>query len=206
MNYNLSMENEIATLQARSTPPRLLLHACCAPCTSGCLDRVLPFFDVTVFYLNPNITEEAEYRLRAEELQRLLPLMPGPDGRVASYAEGPYEPDAWLSAVAGLEEEPEGGARCAVCFRERLRASARYAAEHGFEYLTTTLTLSPLKNAALLNAIGEEEAQAAGVKWLPSDFKKKDGYKHSIERSREFGLYRQDYCGCVFSRRDRERE
>ena len=203
MNGNRLMEAYIETLQARSETPRLLLHACCAPCSSGCLDRVTPYFDVTVFYYNPNITEEAEYRLRAEELKRLLSDMPEAAG--VKYAEGPYDPQAWLAAVAGLENEPEGGKRCAVCFRMRLREACRYAAEHGFTHVTTTLTLSPLKNAELLNAIGGEEASAAGVVWLPSDFKKKDGYKRSLERSKAYGLYRQDYCGCAFSKRDAAR-
>ena len=199
-NYARELDNIIDDLQAQGSIPRLLLHVCCAPCSSACLEFLRQYFDVTVFYYNPNITEEEEYRLRAAEEQRLIEAYNGLDARSINYTEGAYEPEVYLERIAGLEDEPEGGKRCTECFSMRLEESAKKAAEEGFDFFTTTLTISPLKDADRLNTIGEHYGRVFGVPFLPSDFKKKDGYKRSIELSREYGLYRQDYCGCVFSK------
>ncbi|MBQ6680163.1 MAG: epoxyqueuosine reductase QueH [Lachnospiraceae bacterium] len=196
-NYQKELEGVINGLEDRV--PSLLLHACCAPCSSYVLEYLSAWFDITVFYYNPNITEEEEYRHRAEEEKRLIREMPL--SRPVRFLEGPYEPERFLKEAAGLEGEKEGGRRCEKCFRLRLDKTAETAAKGGFDYFTTTLTISPLKNAALLNTIGEETAGIYGVRFLPSDFKKKNGYQRSIVLSKEYGLYRQDYCGCVFSRR-----
>ena len=195
-NYGKELDEIIKGLERT---PTLLLHACCAPCSSYVLEYLSQYFEITLFYYNPNITEEAEYRLRVSEARRLLSEMDLK--HPAHFLEGKYEPERFLEAVKGLEKEPEGGARCAVCFRLRLEEAAKEAAKGGYDFFTTTLTISPLKNAPLLNAIGEKAAAGAGLAWLPSDFKKKGGYQRSIELSKEYGLYRQDYCGCVFSKR-----
>ena len=199
--------------------PRLLLHSCCAPCSSHVMEYLREYFALTVFYYNPNITVSEEYEKRLMEEKRLIEAynrqvetrdFTGMHSTAAAkrigILEAAYDPEAWFEAVRGLEECPEGGDRCSVCFEMRLRASARAAAGKGhslgrFDYFTTTLTISPLKNAAKLNEIGQRMAAEYGVSWLPSDFKKKDGYKRSIELSRKFGLYRQNYCGCVFSQK-----
>ena len=192
--------------------PRLLLHSCCAPCSSHVLEYLRESFDVTVFFYNPNITEDGEYEKRLREEKRLIRAyneqvergdfegMRSTSGASKiEILEAPYDPEKYLESVRGLEHCREGGERCAVCFRLRLSATASAAREGGYDFFTTTLTISPLKDAPLLNAIGEEAAEAYGVPFLPSDFKKKDGYKRSIELSREYGLYRQDFCGCPFS-------
>ncbi len=202
-NYQKEMER-ITKSFAPGDKPRLLLHSCCAPCSSAVLETVAPYFALTVYYYNPNIAPREEYQKRVEEQKRLLLQMPLP-GPV-DFLEGPYEPDCFLQAVKGLEMVPEGGARCEKCFRLRLRKAAEAAKEGSFDFFTTTLTVSPLKNAPLLNQIGEEMAAKYGVRWLPSDFKKKEGYKRSITLSHQYGLYRQDYCGCAFSKRERMEE
>ena len=202
-NYQKEMER-ITKSFAPGDKPRLLLHSCCAPCSSAVLETVAPYFALTVYYYNPNIAPREEYQKRVEDQKRLLLQMPLP-GPV-DFLEGPYEPDCFLQAVKGLEMVPEGGARCEKCFRLRLQKAAEAAKEGGFDFFTTTLTVSPLKNAPLLNQIGEEMAAKYGVRWLPSDFKKKEGYKRSITLSHQYGLYRQDYCGCAFSKRERMEE
>lgn len=199
INYQKKMEEMLAEIRKTGEVPRLLLHSCCAPCSSRCLEVLSEHFLITDYYYNPNITDEEEYRKRAEELQRLIGAMPFP--HEVTYAEGPFEPEAFFRAAEGLEEEPEGGRRCCACFRLRLFEAARFAAEAGIPYLTTSLTISPLKDAQLLNTIGEEAAERFGITWLPSDFKKKDGYRRSVALSEEYGLYRQNYCGCIFSKR-----
>ena len=204
VNYQLELEKELKRLPDRHR--RLFLHSCCAPCSSYCLEYLRQYFDITVFYYNPNITFPEEYRHRVEEQKRLIGEMnarPDSCGRI-SFVEGAYEPARFLEAARGLEDCPEGGERCFACYALRLSEAARTAAEGGYDYFTTTLSISPLKNAAKLNAIGEELARQYGVPYLTSDFKKKNGYKRSTELSREYGLYRQDYCGCVFSKRERE--
>ncbi|MCD7777314.1 MAG: epoxyqueuosine reductase QueH [Clostridiales bacterium] len=162
------------------------------------------FFNKTVFYYNPNIYPESEYYKRVSEIKRFLGEIPLKNK--AELLEGEYKPSDFYKTVKGLENIREGGERCFACFRLRLRAAAETAAREGFDFLTTTLTISPLKNAQVLNEIGFEEAERAGVRWLPSDFKKKDGYKHSIELSAKYNLYRQDYCGCVFSLEERRQQ
>ncbi|MDO4477674.1 MAG: epoxyqueuosine reductase QueH [Lachnospiraceae bacterium] len=183
-------------------PPRLFLHSCCAPCSSYCLQYMADYFAVTDFYYNPNITEKPEFVKRSRELERLISEMPL--HYPVTYVEGPYEPKRFFEAVKGFEDVPEGGERCFICYEMRLRESARLAAEGSYDYFTTTLTISPLKNSAKLNEIGRRLEAEYGVKWLPSDFKKKNGYLTSIELSKQYELYRQNYCGCVFSRREAE--
>lgn len=198
VNYQKELDRIIDGLGQQGEPPRLLLHVCCAPCSSYCLEYLSEYFDITVYYYNPNISKKEEYLKRLAEEERYISVKEFK--RPVKLTESNYDPQEFFDAVRGLEKEPEGGLRCRECFRLRLEASAKKAKELGFEWFTTTLTISPLKNAAMLNEIGAEMGEKYGVKWLPSDFKKKEGYKRSIELSREYGLYRQDYCGCVFSR------
>lgn len=193
-NYQRQMDALIASLKGR---PSLLLHSCCGPCSSSVLQTLAGFFEVTVFYCNPCIAPEAEYLHRLQEQERLLREMPF-ETAVPLLADT-YDHAAFLEAVAGLEAEPEGGARCTVCFRKRLSRTAQVAKAQGFDYFGTTLTVSPHKDATRLNAIGQELAQEYGVSFLPSDFKKKDGYRRSIELSKQYDLYRQEFCGCEFS-------
>ncbi len=267
-NYQKELEQMIERIgAAKECPPTLFLHSCCAPCSSYVLEYLRQYFRITVFYFNPNITEDAEYCKRVEEQKRLIAayneeltkmVSANPDGvaeqdaiakqyagamqhvgavedavavqeavaeqyaglvqdtgtvhgadrqqaESAAYRidviEGDYEPQRFYEMAKGLEQCPEGGERCFACYELRLRETAKLAREGGYDYFTTTLSISPLKNAAKLNEIGEKLAQEYGAVWLPSDFKKKDGYKRSIELSKEYGLYRQDYCGCVYSKR-----
>ncbi|MBR6321863.1 MAG: alanine racemase [Lachnospiraceae bacterium] len=199
-NYQKELDHILAGMTREA--PRLFLHACCAPCSSYVLEYLSEYFEITVFYYNPNISPEEEYRLRTAEVQRLISEM-NPRHPI-HFVEGEYNSALFYEAVRGLEKEPEGGARCEKCFRLRLYETARLAKEGGYDYFATTLTISPLKNAALLNEIGEEAAKEFGVPFLPSDFKKRGGYQRSIELSREHGLYRQDFCGCVFSQFEAE--
>lgn len=203
INYQIEMERELARIEASGRRPRLLLHSCCAPCSSYVLEALNAKFDMTVYYYNPNIQPLEEFERRVAELRRLVQALPH-EGDI-EVIRGAYDAEAFLNLCKGLEEAPEGGARCERCFRMRLEASAKLAAARGEDYFTTSLTISPLKNAQLLNAIGQEMGARYGVAWLPSDFKKKNGYKRSCELSELYGLYRQDYCGCVFSRMARDR-
>ena len=188
----------------RAESRRLLLHSCCGPCSTAVIERLLPDYDITVFYYNPCITDREEYekrkRTQIQFLQALNENACGESCRV-DFVEGDYDPERYLSLVQGLEGEPEGGARCTVCFRMRLAVSAAYAAEHGFPLFTTTLTVSPHKNYPLISSIGKEEAEKHRVAFLDMDFKKKAGFQRSVQLSKEYGLYRQDFCGCEFSRR-----
>ncbi len=193
-DYQRDMERIIENLRGR---PSLLLHVCCAPCASAALERVSPFFDVTLFYCNPNTWPEEEYEKRFLEIPKLLRLN-GLAGSV-NVIKREYDPAPFTAAVRGLEGEPEGGARCPECFNLRLRRTADEAKSQGYDYFATTLTVSPHKNAAVINAIGREISADTGVAWLPSDFKKRDGYLRSIRLSKEYGLYRQCYCGCEYS-------
>ena len=197
VNYQIELEKIIKENENNGIVPTLLLHSCCAPCSSYCLEYLASYFRITDFYYNPNITEEEEYRKRETELARLIEEQP--HLHKVAFLRGNYEPEKFFEISSGLENCPEGGERCFRCYALRLRETARIAAEKGFDYFTTTLTISPLKNAQKLNQIGLELASEYGVKWLPSDFKKKNGYLRSIELSKEYGLYRQDYCGCVYS-------
>jgi len=202
INYNLEMEKELIRLKKEGRRPVLVLHSCCAPCSSAVLERLHEAFELVVFYYNPNISPEAEFRHRAEEQKRLVSEMPlSADVRVV---EGEYDPRRFYELVRGHEEDPEGGERCGICFEMRLRKTAQYARSIGAEYFTTTLSISPLKNAQRLNELGGAIARELGLRYLLSDFKKKDGYRRSCVLSEEHGLYRQDFCGCVFSRMERE--
>lgn len=203
INYQKELEKVIERLPGagEGSVPRVLLHSCCAPCSSYVLEYLSRYFYITVFYFNPNISEEEEYRKRAAEQKRLIEVYNGEKkGYPISVVEGDYVPEIFFAMAKGLESCPEGGERCLSCFRLRLQETARRAAREGCDYFATTLTVSPLKNAAKLNEIGEALAQEYGVAWLPSDFKKKEGYKRSIELSAQYGLYRQNYCGCIYSR------
>ena len=200
-NYQKELEKIISENEKDGTVPRLLLHACCAPCSSYCLEYLSQFFSITVLFYNPNIYPEEEFSKRAQEEKRLISALKTKNE--INFVQCDFDPSEFYNAVKGLEDCREGGERCRKCFELRLRKTAAYAKEKGFDYFTTTLTISPLKNAEVLNEIGEKAAEEHGIKHLPSDFKKKGGYQRSIALSKEFGLYRQDYCGCVFSlRRD----
>ena len=210
MNRNYSRELEKILGDKEEKGKELFLHSCCAPCSSYVLEYLRPFFRITVFYYNPNITEEEEYRKRAEEQKRLIREFNRQikEKEIEAYpikvAEGPYEKQQFFDYIRGLEQCREGRERCYVCYEMRLRKTAEWAKEAGADYFTTTLSISPLKNAAKINEIGETLSKEYKVDFLPSDFKKKDGYKRSVELSREYELYRQDYCGCVFSKTERE--
>ncbi|MBQ1517862.1 MAG: epoxyqueuosine reductase QueH [Clostridia bacterium] len=198
INYQKELEKVLIQIQNRDKTPTLLLHSCCAPCSSYVIEYLSNYFYITVFYYNPNISPEAEYRFRSSEQKRLISSM---DTKYpVSFAEEEYDCRQFFSAVKGLEKEPEGGKRCEKCFELRLQRTAQKALQEQFDYFTTTLTISPLKNAPLLNTIGISLAEKFGINWLPCDFKKKGGYKRSIELSKEYDLYRQNYCGCVFSK------
>ena len=197
VNYDKLMQEELRGARDK----RLLLHSCCAPCSSHCLSELSPQIGVTVLYYNPNLDCAGEYEKRKREQLRFLR-----ETGLADFLDCDYAPEDYLAAVRGLEEEKEGGARCAVCFRLRLERTAREAKARGFDYFATTLTVSPLKNAKLINTIGFAVAEEVGVKYLPSDFKKRGGYLHSVRLSEKYGLYRQDYCGCAFSKAERERQ
>jgi len=203
ISYQKQLDIIIYSEREKARRPSLLLHSCCAPCSSYVLEYLTAFFDVTVYFFNPNIHPEEEYRRRIEEQKNLIASMKlaGPVG----FIEGPYDAPGYFAMVKGLEEEPEGGRRCILCYKLRLDSTARLAWERGFDYFTTTLTISPIKNALVLNEIGSELGLRYGVQYLYSDFKKKGGFQRSVELSRLYGLYRQDYCGCLFSRRMRRK-
>lgn len=198
-NYQRELDQIIEKIKKEGEAPTLLLHSCCAPCSSYVLEYLAEYFQITVFYYNPNIYPDEEYEKRVKEQQRFIKSLPV--RYPVAFIEGDFEKEKFYEAVKGLEKEKEGGERCFACYRLRLGKTAEFAAELQTDYFTTTLTISPLKNAEKLNEIGERLSGQYGVAWLPSDFKKKNGYKRSTELSREYGLYRQDYCGCVFSRR-----
>ena len=200
MNYQKLLDVKLEEIVRGGKRPRLLLHACCAPCSSYVVEYLTEYFDTTLFYYNPNIYPADEYHKRGLQFEKLL----SEAGRDTGLVVCDYTPDAFSDAVRSLESEPEGGTRCAVCFRLRLEKSAAYAKENGFDYFTTTLSVSPHKNSGLLNEIGGEAAQKHGVDFLFSDFKKKDGYKRSLVLSSEYDLYRQDYCGCKYSIRQHD--
>ena len=214
-NYQKELDKIIEGFGAdEKNAPTLFLHSCCAPCSSYVLEYLRRYFRITVFYYNPNISMESEYQKRVKEQKRLIaayneqvPVQAGAhEGKEEicypiNIIEGDYEPQVFFQIAKGLEQCREGGERCFACYELRLRKTAETAAEGGFDFFTTTLTISPLKNAKKLNEIGEKLEKEYGVRWLVSDFKKRDGYKRSIELSKEYGLYRQDYCGCVYSRR-----
>ena len=201
INYQKELDKVIEVLQRQGRVPRLLLHSCCAPCSSYVLEYLSRYFEITVFYYNPNIYPPEEFGKRVEEQKRLIAQLPAE--HPISFLDGPYEPERFYEMARGLEQVPEGGARCFKCYRLRLTETAEMARAGKYDYFTTTLSISPLKNAEKLNEIGGQLAKDYGVDYLYSDFKKRNGYKRSTELSREYGLYRQDYCGCVFSMRER---
>ena len=194
VNYHREMERTISSIKKTGEKPKLLMHSCCAPCSSACIERVKDYFDLVIYYYNPNIDGVEEYQKREAEQERLCTALG------VGFIGSKYDKNQFLSKVSGLENEKEGGARCSVCYELRLEETAKKAVELGCNYFTTTLTVSPLKDAERLNSIGFKLAEKYGVKFLPSDFKKKGGYLRSIELSREYGLYRQNYCGCEFSK------
>ncbi len=198
INYQKELDKVIEEIKQNNKTPTLLMHACCAPCSSYCLEYLSQYFNISIFYYNPNISYKEEYEYRLSEVKRLISLMDLKNP--VNIIDSEYVPNDFYKAVKGLENEPEGGRRCEQCFRLRLNASAIAAKNTGADYFTTTLTISPLKNADLLNKIGAELAEEYGVNWLYSDFKKREGYKRSIVLSRQYNLYRQNYCGCIFSK------
>lgn len=207
VNYQKELEKILERYSTEPADiPTLLLHSCCAPCSSYCLEYLCKYFAITVFYYNPNISMEEEYRKRVEEQKRLISAYnEAQKGYHISIREGDYNPGLFFEMAKGYETCPEGGERCFKCFDLRLRKTANEAKKGGYDYFATTLTISPLKNAEKINEIGQQLAAEYGVSWLPSDFKKKNGYKRSIELSAEYDLYRQDYCGCAYSKAERER-
>ena len=204
MNYQKELEKLIERLQKQEKVPKLLLHSCCAPCSSYVLEYLSNYFEITVFYYNPNIFPENEYTKRILEQQMLIGDMNFK--YPVSFIAGNYDRNRFFEIAEGLEHLKEGGERCFRCYELRLEEAARIAKEAEFDYFTTTLSISPLKNADKLNEIGTKVGRKYDVAYLQSDFKKKNGYKRSIELSNEYGLYRQDYCGCEYSFRDRQRE
>lgn len=201
MNYDLEMEKQIENIE-EGTP--ILLHACCAPCSSACLERLANYFRVTIFYYNPNITEEEEYNKRLNEIKNFIKVFK--TKYEIKLIEGNYDPNEFFNISQGLEDEHERGRRCFKCYKLRLEETARIADEYNFKYFCTTLTLSPHKNSNWVNEIGSELDMKYNSTYLYSDFKKKERYKRSIELSREYNLYRQDYCGCIYSKKERRGE
>ena len=194
INYQNELDKIISNIENK---PRLLLHACCAPCSSYVLEYLSKYFDITVYYYNPNISPVGEFEKRFEEIKRLIAEMPLKNE--VKLVKGVYRYEDFVDTAKGLEHIPEGGERCFACYRLRLEKTAQLARDEGFDYFCTTLSISPLKNSQKINEIGFELEKEYGVKWLPSDFKKREGYKRSIELSREYNLYRQNFCGCVYS-------
>lgn len=195
-NYQLELDKTLKKITQENVRPRLLLHSCCAPCSSYVLEYLTKYFEITVFFYNPNISPESEYIHRVDEIKRLISEM----CPTVNFIEGKYEPDKFYEMAKGLENEPERGKRCLKCYRMRLEESARTALKGCFDYFTTTLSISPQKDSTVLNAIGKEVSEIYAVPYLYSDFKKKGGYKRSIELSAEYHLYRQNFCGCIYSK------
>ncbi len=200
-NYSLVLEKKLGEIQSIKKKPTLLLQACCAPCSSYVLEYIERYFDITLFFYNPNISPKSEFEFRLSELERFT----GESGSHAKILAPEYDSNEFYSVTKGLEELPEGGERCRICYELRLRRTAEYAKENGYDYFCTTLSISPYKRADWLNEIGGKLEAEYGVSYLYSDFKKKGGYKRSIELSEEYGLYRQNYCGCIYSKLARER-
>lgn len=203
VNYQKMLEAQLKKQQREGRVPTLLLHSCCAPCSSYVLEYLAAYFQITVLYYNPNISPAKEYETRVAEQERLLKELPAV--HKIAFLAGEYQPEQFYTAVKGLEHCTEGGERCMVCYELRLREAAKVAEKGGFDFFTTTLSISPLKNAEKLNAIGARLSREYGVAYLYSDFKKKNGYQRSIELSAQYGLYRQNYCGCVFSKEEQEK-
>ncbi len=203
INYDRMCTAVIRQQTVAGRVPTLLLHSCCAPCSSATLEWLSQYFQITVFYYNPNIAPEGEFQKRLAEQRRLIEQQPAV--HPVQLIAGDYEPAAFAAVAKGYEDCPEGGARCMRCYRQRLEKTAALAKEMGFDYFCTTLSISPLKDAQKINAIGQSVEAKYGVAWLPSDFKKQERYKRSIALSREYGLYRQNFCGCVYSKQEKEK-
>ena len=197
MNYQKELDKLLSSISEKNKVPNILLHACCAPCSSYCIEYLSKYFNVTLFFYNPNISSDSEYEKRARELKRLIGEMEYPNK--VSYIEAAYEPKEFYDTVIGYEDCAEGHERCFLCYELRLDKKARAAVSGNYDYFCTTLSISPLKNAEKINEIGYKLQEKYNISWLPSDFKKKEGFKRSIELSNEHNLYRQNYCGCVYS-------
>ncbi len=198
-NYQLELEKILSNISHSDTPPTLALHSCCAPCSSYVLEYLTSHFNINVIYYNPNISTEEEFLYRMSEQRRLIESMPFKNK--VTLTECDYNPQQFFDIAKGCETCPERGMRCHRCYRLRLEYAAKEALRTGADYFATTLTLSPLKDSAVINALGEELSSQYGVSYLPSDFKKRNGYKRSIELSKEYNLYRQNFCGCIYSKR-----
>ena len=198
MNYDLEMEKQINHLNNKKT---LLLHACCAPCSSAVLERIAEYFDITILYYNPNITEKEEYEKRLQELEKFVNEINLDNIKVMP---GRYQPEEFFEMSKGLEQEKERGKRCYQCYKLRLEETAKIAEQQNFDFFTTTLSISPYKNSKWLNEIGVDLDKKYQSTYLYADFKKKNGYKRSIELSKQYNLYRQDYCGCIYSKKEKE--
>jgi len=204
MNYQRELDKQINKIKEQGILPKLLLHSCCAPCSSYVLEYLSEYFDITIYYYNPNISPKEEFSKRIDEQKRLINELPVKNK--ISFISGKYDNSKYEKMIKGLEEQPEGGSRCYLCYKLRLEETAKLAQEMGFDYFTTTLSISPYKNSKVLNEIGEELEKNYNVNYLYADFKKKDGYKRSIELSKIYGLYRQDYCGCIYSKKIKEKQ
>lgn len=198
VNYSVLCDEILSDCASCTPRKKLLLHVCCAPCSSSVIEYLEPYFDITLFFYNPNISDKEEFYYRLSELQRFVEERPQANLDIITPL---HEPEDFFAVSSGLESEAEGGARCLRCYRQRLEATAAAASERGFDFFTTTLSVSPYKNASTLNMLGEELETKYSVRYLISDFKKKNGYLRSIELSNAYGLYRQDYCGCSFSQK-----
>lgn len=203
VNFQQKLDEKLVEITSEQETPNLLLHACCAPCSSYVLEYLAKYFRITVFFYNPNISPQEEFDKRVLELERFIKEFPVE--HPVQLEVGEYHPEVFLNMAKGLEQEPEGGSRCYRCYEQRLEETAKKCREEGYDYFTTTLSISPYKNAQWLNEIGERMADRYGIAYLVSDFKKKNGYRRSIELSQEYQLYRQDYCGCTYSKAERER-
>lgn len=204
VNYFLNFKKELDLVKLKQEKPTLVLHVCCAPCSSGCIEQLSEYFKVITLFYNPNISPLQEYEKRKEELIRFI--AENPNLKDVTMIDCDYDNVVYKNAICGLENEPEGGKRCEKCFLVRLEKTAKVAKQINADYFTTTLTISPLKNEQLLNQIGISLEQKYDIKFLQSDFKKQDGYKKSIENSKKYNLYRQDYCGCIYSKLEREKQ
>lgn len=202
MNFDKQLQGILKDIKDSGVTPHLLVHSCCAPCSTYVLEYLSPYFNISVYYYNPNITPKKEYEQRLLEVKHFVKNFNSPNSIVLIESE--YNPKVFFLSVKGLEKEPEGGARCTECFKLRLSEAAKKAQEIGADYFVSTLTISPMKNAPLLNQIAEECSAIYKIQNLVSDFKKQNGYKRSVELSKEFDLYRQDYCGCVFSKYEKK--
>lgn len=198
MNYDIKMQEQINSMTKKKN---LLLHACCAPCSSAVIERIAQYFNITILYYNPNITDQEEYNKRLNEIKKFIKELNLNNVKVEA---GRYDPKEFFTISSGLEQEKERGRRCYKCYELRLRETAKIAEEQGFDYFTTTLSISPYKNSNWLNEIGEQLDKEYTTTYLYADFKKRNGYKRSIELSKKYGLYRQDYCGCIYSKKERD--